>query len=250
MLTRRTMPLLTVRLSGGALRTALSVFFVCALVAVTLPARARADGDPASDVLLFQTYFLPPDAGASVAQQEHLVTVVGAARKAGYRVRVAVIASPADLGSISELWHQPSSYVRFLSQEIALVSSDRVLVVMPNGLGLYSPGGTTAGERAVIAAGGSARPGGPTAAGGLARPGGLTAAAIGAIVRLAAADGHPLPRSVTSSSSAPPASTAPRSSTSTASVVAFIVGLVLIVTAWTASLRARPLARRATPDGG
>jgi hypothetical protein len=229
------MPLLAARIPGGARRTVVAVLLACALVAVALPTRARADGDPASDVLLFQTYFLPPDAGASVAVQERLVNVVGAARRAGYGVRVAVIASPADLGSIAELWRQPGNYVRFLSQEIALVSSDRVLVVMPNGLGLYSPGGTTAAERAVIA---SPAPGGP---------GGLAGKAIGAIERLASADGHPLPHSVASATSAP-STTASGDSTSTASVVAFIVGLILIVAAWTASLRSRPLARRATTD--
>ena len=35
--------------------------------------------------------------------------------------RVAIIASPPDLGSVTELWHQPQNYARFLAQELTLI---------------------------------------------------------------------------------------------------------------------------------
>ena len=225
------MPLPADRFAERAWRVTVAALLACLLTALALPSGARADGDPASDVLPFQPYFLPPDAGASVAQQERLVSVVRAAQHSGLPVRVAVIASPVDLGSITALWRQPHNYAQFLGQELALVATNRslLLVVMPNGLGLYGPGSATAAERAVL---GSSR------AGGSGRPGGLAGRAIGAIERLAQVAGHPLPRSLTSS----PAPSGPSGpTTSTASIVAFILGLAVIVAAWTASLRARPL---------
>jgi hypothetical protein len=224
------MPLPADRVAVRAWQVLVAALLLCVLTAIVMPARARADGDPASDVLPFQPYFLPPDAGASVAQQERLVAVVRAAGHAGVPVRVAVIASPADLGSITALWRQPHNYALFLGQELSLVATKRSLlvVVMPNGLGLYGPGRATAAQRTVLA---SSPLGGSS---------GLAGRAIGAIERLAAAAGHPLPRGLSSSPGPPEAS---RGSTSTASVVAFVVGLALIAAAWAASLRARPLRR-------
>jgi hypothetical protein len=230
------MPRLADRLVRDAGRTIVAAVCVCVLTALAMPAVSRADGDPASDVLLFQSYFLPPDTGATPALQQRLQDVVQAAQHEGVPVRVAVIASPTDLGSVPELWHQPHAYAPFLREELSYVSPAHtlVLVVMPNGLGLSGPGSTTAAEQAVVAAG--VRTG----------SGGLTGSAIDAIERVAGAAGHPLPHASAPSRQAPAAS---GGSASTASVVAFIVGLALIAAAWTASLRARPLRARLTPDG-
>ena len=102
-------------------------------------------------------------------------------------------------------------------QPVALPSG----LVMPNGFGLYHASGA---ERAVLSA---------------TSPGeGLGTAAIAAVRRLAAAAGHPLalPTGATNNVAAGGANVAPW--------IAFAVGAALIVAAWTASLRARPLSLR------
>jgi hypothetical protein len=94
---------------------------------------ARADGDPASDVLLAQALFLPQDAGVPATEQAQLASLLAAAHHAGYNLRVALIARPADLGSVTALWHQPENYARFLGQEQSLNYTGALLVVMPGG---------------------------------------------------------------------------------------------------------------------
>lgn len=183
---------------------------------------ARADGDPASDVLASQPLFLPQDAGVPAGQQAQLVALLAMARRSGYPIRVAVIASAADLGSVTELWHQPQNYARFLGEELSLVGNSPLLVVMPNG---YGVSGLRGAENALLDH--APAPGAD-----------LRTAAITAIERLAAASGHrlSLPRTVGPSSS---------NANDTWSWLAFAIGGVLIAGAWTASLRARPLRTRA-----
>ena len=204
---------------------------VC-LVLAAHPGSARADGDPASDVLAIQPLFLPQDAGLSPAAQGQLAGLLQTAARSGYSIRVAVVASRGDLGSVTELWREPQTYARFLGQELSLVYRGPVLVVMPDGFGLHGPGAATgqstlAGVR--IPAGGGA---------------GLGTAALSAVQRLAAASGHPVP--------VPPPSTAAGGghSGNPVSIIVFVLGAVLIVLAWAASLRARPPRfRRRTPAG-
>jgi hypothetical protein len=198
---------------------------------------ALADGDPASDVLIGQSAFLPWDAGATPAQQARLGAILGAAARDGYPIRVAVIASQSDLGSVTALWRQPELYARFLDQELSLAYKGPVLIVMPNGVGLASAAPLSAAERA--AASGKAA--------SIARPQ-LTAVAESAAEKLAAAAGHPLPAAVLTSAAEPSAAGA--SSTGTTAYLVLAVGAVLIAIAWAASLRARPprsLARRRAP---
>jgi hypothetical protein len=89
---------------------------VSVLVAVWLVALgwfvrvARADGDPASDVLASQALFLAQDAGVTGVEQAELGADLGAVQRAGYQLRVAIIASAADLGSVTELWRRPRAY--------------------------------------------------------------------------------------------------------------------------------------------
>jgi hypothetical protein len=101
---------------------------------------ARADGDPASDYLLSQTLFNPPDAGLPPAYATQLTSAINDARLGGYEIRVALIATRYDLGSVGVLNKQPKRYARFLGQELYFVYKGRLLVVMENGLG-YSRGG-------------------------------------------------------------------------------------------------------------
>ncbi|MGO9889783.1 MAG: hypothetical protein ACLP0L_17995 [Solirubrobacteraceae bacterium] len=184
---------------------------------------ARADGDPASDVLATQSLFLPQDAGIPFAQQGQLTGLVEAAARSGYPLRVAIIASSTDLGSVTALWHQPQTYARFLGQELSLVSRGPLLVVMPGGYGMSTDGAPD--------------PAGASALAGLRAPKGgaaLGTAALTAIERLAEASGH---------SVAVPAATATPSAGGTSDaipLVVFALGAVLIAVAWTASLRTRP----------
>ena len=89
-------------------------FLSVALIAAALTPVARADGDPGSDVLVYQDLFAGSDAGLSVQQQVQLGDLLKAAAREGFPVRVAIIASPFDLGSVTELWRQPREYARFL----------------------------------------------------------------------------------------------------------------------------------------
>src|SRR5437588_283728 len=77
------------------------------------PAPALADGDPASDYLPLQGYYTPY-AGVSKPLTDALAEVVKETRAAGYPIKVAVIASPTDLGSVPNLFGQPQQYAEFL----------------------------------------------------------------------------------------------------------------------------------------
>lgn len=207
-----------------------------------LPGTAHADGDPASDVLALAPVFLPQDGGIPATQRALLTDLVTAATRAGVPVRVAVIATRSDLGSVTALWRRPAAYARFLAQELSQVARGTLLVVMPGGFGV-----------APIGAPGATRPAalrGTTAAGalrGVAAPGSgaqLGSGAVAGVRRLAAAAGHPLP--------APGGGPAPGSRAAAASApngtgtiawLAFALGAILIIGAWGASLRVRPWRR-------
>ena len=121
---------------------------VAALAGLVTPA-ARADGDPASDVLYFQDVFLPyVRPSASAAQQ--LTATVAATNKAGLRIKVAVIESPQDLGSVPSLFNQASTYAHFLGVELSQFYTQRLLVVMPAGFGVYDGGRATTKEQAAL----------------------------------------------------------------------------------------------------
>ena len=68
---------------------------------------ARADGDPASDYLVASQVFLSSQSTAMSPAQRQLVAAVAAANRAGFAIRVAVISSDYDLGSVPELWDKP-----------------------------------------------------------------------------------------------------------------------------------------------
>ncbi len=207
------------------LKSVATSIFVVALAAGWVPGSARADGDPASDVLVTQTLFLPWDAGVSTSQQAQLTALLGESEHDGYPLRVALIASSADLGSVTELWHQPQSYADFLGDELSLVYKGTLLVIMPDGFGVYRPSGSLGPEQAALASIG------PAVAGAS-----LGTAALLAVQHLAAAAGHPLsiPRGVR-------APTAASGSPDAIAWIVFVIGGALIALAWAGSLRAQPL---------
>ena len=207
-------------------RVALGLLVIASAV-VTPAGLARADGDPASDVLVSQNAFVPSDASTTAGEQARLEAVLVAAARDGYPIRVALIASSSDLGSVTALWRQPQNYAHFLWQELSFAVHAPVLVVMPGGFGLYTGQSATAREQAAL---GRTR---RAAAGG-----GLATVAVTAVQNLAAAAGHPLPAAIVVPEGSPGAGSV---GTDVVSWIVFGLGAVLIAVAWGASLRARPL---------
>jgi len=109
-----------------------------------------ADGDPASDALVVQNVFFPYPTPSSSATGA-LSTQVEAAYARGYRVKVAVIGSPSDLGAVPSLFDKPQDYAQFLGQELQFYYVGPLLIVMPSGFGIYDGGRSTAAEGAVLA---------------------------------------------------------------------------------------------------
>ena len=160
------------------------------MVLLCAPAPALADGDPASDVLIAQNVFYPFSPPVAPAIQRTLNAETAAAKRARFPIKVALIASPTDLGAIPSLFGKPQQYADFLDQEISFFGAKQpLLVVMPDG---YGVAGLTRSANAAVA--------------GLVRPTGragddLARGAIVAVSKLAAAAGHPV-RAVSAASGA------------------------------------------------
>jgi hypothetical protein len=105
---------------------------------------ARADGDPASDVLPAADVF-------SYAPKQALVNLVASVNAGGNRVKVALIASRYDLGSVPSLFGKPALYAKFLGLELRTVYSGVLVVVMPAGVGVWNGGRPIAPEEQALA---------------------------------------------------------------------------------------------------
>jgi hypothetical protein len=149
-----------------------------ALAAGAAAPAAQADGDPASDYLIGQKIFLPYDAKLPARPVQMLNATVHSANTQGFPVRVALIWSNYDLGSVTVLWNKPRTYARFLGIELSYYFKGRLIVVMPNGIGLYWHGHPTGPGYKVL----DPITVKPT-------PAGLAEAATAAVQRLAAASG-------------------------------------------------------------
>ncbi len=225
------------------------------------PATALADGDPASDVLLYQQVYLPYRAPSAAAKSD-LTAVIAAANRAGYPIRVAVIQSPTDLGSIPQLFGKPQTYVSFLAQELAFGYRKRVLVVMPAGFGL-SPGLTKAtGAQADSGTGYAPIPDARELklVSGFAKPAGassdqLAAAAAQAVRALAKAAGHtlpahPAPPSGGSGGNSTPSAPAPSSGGSSLSPARIAIAVVAALAVLALGLGAVALVLRRSQGSG
>jgi hypothetical protein len=181
------------------------------LVAAVVPVSALADGDPASDVLLGENVYYPYSPPVPGKLQQTLNAETAAAKKAGLPIKVALIATAVDLGVIPELFGQPQNYAKFLDKEISFQGTQPLLVVMPAGYGVQ---GMSA--KAAAAVTGLAPPKGKTSAA-------LAEAAVTAVAKIAAADGHPLKgvAGVSTGSSGGGSSTAPL-------LIGLIVAAVLV----------------------
>jgi hypothetical protein len=108
------------------------------LVSLACAGVARADGDPASDVLIKDRVFWPSSVKLPLQSRKGLLETVNEATAKGFPVRVALINNELDLGSAGLLSRHPPEYAKFLAQELALVrGKDWLIVVMPNGYGIY-----------------------------------------------------------------------------------------------------------------
>jgi cytochrome oxidase Cu insertion factor (SCO1/SenC/PrrC family) len=194
---------------------------------------ARADGDPASDYLLTNQVFLSSQSTGMSPAQRQLAATVAAANRAGFPIRVAVIANNYDLGSVTELWDQPRTYARFLGVELSLAYHQRLLVVMPNGFGFNWPGHTTSrayGSLTTVPLRSGTGPG-------------LAAAASVAVRRLARASGVALP---TTKPAATGGSARPGSARTLTIIGAVAGGIAALVAFAIVVTRAR---RRVAPRG-
>jgi hypothetical protein len=136
----------------------------CSLVIATCAAfvpLAHADGDPASDILLYQNGYLPYGGVLPAQLAANVQQVVANASDANFPVKLAVIASQNDLGAVASMFGQPQQYASFLAKELAvgpttsrphapgvlergraaakIAAKSPLLVVMPNGYGVAGP---------------------------------------------------------------------------------------------------------------
>jgi hypothetical protein len=118
--------------------------------ALLLPAVARADGDPASDFLVTLDAFVPVDGGIPAGDGQQLVGLLKDAKAKSFPVKVALIPKRQDLGAVTILWKQPQRYAKFLGQELFYVFKGKLLIVMPNGYGIYEHGRPIAADRAFL----------------------------------------------------------------------------------------------------
>jgi hypothetical protein len=124
----------------------LAAFFV---VAAAGASTARADGDPASDILFAQDVFVPyPKPSQDVSAT--LFTAVAGVNKNGMKLKVAVLAGEVDMGTARSLFGRPADYAKFLGTELAYNYDGVLLVVMPAGFGVFKKDApTTKFEHAV-----------------------------------------------------------------------------------------------------
>lgn len=197
------------------------------LVAIALsllapPPAARGDGDPASDYLITNQVFLTSQSASVSDAERRLLTAVRDANRRGFAIRVAVISSEYDLGSVTALWRKPDVYAKFLGLELASSYRQRLLVVMPNGFGfnwIGHPEGPSAGLLAALTTGGQ---------------GGLAAAAQAAVRRLAGAGGVTL---------APARASGQSGGTDIAAIAGMTLAALAVLTGLLLALR-RPWRRR------
>jgi hypothetical protein len=164
------------------------VALVAALALLTFPAVARADGDPASDILLAQDVFFPYAPMTAPRLSDALTKLLERTRSSGYPMKVALIESEGDLGANADLFGRPLDYANLLAEELRTLRHGRpgdeelhLLVVMPVGFS-----GSGLGDRVDEALA-------PVRIEAAAQSDGLARAAIEAVARLASVNGHSTP---------------------------------------------------------
>jgi hypothetical protein len=177
---------------------------------------ARADGDPASDVLLAQNAFYPYQPPVSSGMETAMNKVLSNAAHVGLSLKVAIIGSPEDLGADPRFFGYPAQYAHYLDREISFNNIQPLLVVMPAGFATVAAGPATALEGLSVDSKQASY--------------GLTRSAVLAVVALVRAHGHPI-----AMPSIPPDSST--SSGPPAMLLLFGIPAVLLILAGVATLR-------------
>jgi hypothetical protein len=164
------------------------IALVAALTLLASPAVARADGDPASDILLGEDVFFPYAPETAPRLSDALTGLLERTRSAGYPIKVALIESEGDLGANADLFGRPLDYANLLADELRTLRHGRagdeelhLLVVMPSG---FSGSGLGARVDEALE---------PVRIEAAAQSDGLARAAIEAVARLASVNGHSTP---------------------------------------------------------
>jgi hypothetical protein len=157
----------------------LRAFLAAAIAVLCAPAVALAHGDPASHYLETGSLYPGFDLQPSQDVELQLMGVIDAAKHAGFPLKVAIVASEADVADNPEMLNKPQEYAEYVVG--ALVGSRvpvdaPVVIVTPVGIGVAGPG---AEDMASV----------KTGQGGDA----LARAAMTAVRDIAAKAGHPLP---------------------------------------------------------
>ena len=121
-----------------SVRRGLAGLLLVAVAASGAPPVALANGDPASDILPLRDSYLPFQPRVPRPVEVALDGFLAKARKAGYPVKVAVIATPNDLGVVPDLFAKPKEYATFLGREISFNGKPHLLIVMPGSTQLRS----------------------------------------------------------------------------------------------------------------
>lgn len=153
------------------------------VLALVLAVPARGDGDPASDILPQQNVFFPYSPPVSKPYGPALVDLLERAHENGFRLKVALIQSPSDLGAYPQLFNKPQEYADLLYSELITSHGQKkfpLLVIMPAGFGGKNLGGGVDGALE------------PVEIDAEAETDGLARAALEAVARLSTANGHPL----------------------------------------------------------
>src|SRR4051795_6356430 len=162
------------------MRRALAIAVLLAALAV--PPAALADGDPASDVLLLQDVYTPYQPAVPKPVADALTGTVKQLHKNGYPLKVAIVATQNDLGTVPQFLGRPGPYASFLESEIKFNKAKPLLVVMEAGYGTAE----------IDVKHASALQGPPKPSSG--SPDALGRAALDGVLKIAAADGHPIAR--------------------------------------------------------
>jgi hypothetical protein len=163
---------------------ALMLAVLAAGIALQPAAPARAHGDPCSDYLLVGSLCVPNNPRPSQPQIDRAQKTIDAAKQGGYEIRVAVIGSRTDLGSVPVFFGRPAPYAKFLDAELQSAWTGKLLVVMAAGYGVRE-------QTKPYPAGVKALKGLPPPANGM--PDALMAAATVAVRKLAASKGVNVP---------------------------------------------------------
>ena len=204
------------------------VLAVLAVLALGLSASApgaRADGDPASDILLVNSLYTPVAQKISPPVLKQLQDTIRSADASGFKIRVALILDRTDLGAVPQLLGHPREYVHLLSGELVYGWTGALIAVEPSGIGVRNVKPLAPAQRLVD----GIEVAKPASSDGLAR------AAITAIRKLAVANGHTLAKPA----AAPSTSSSSSSSTPLLAIGGAVIGVVVLLIAGWLVLRRR-----------